>query len=264
MARPAASGTETAAPTGALRHAWDQFGTLAVAVGVALLVRACVIEPFRIPSGSMFPNLLIGDHLFVNKFLFGARVPLVGVRFPSLRGPERGDVVVFDVAKNATGIFPVDRRPELPTESFVKRVIGMPGDVVELRGGQLVLNGEPVKTTRTGETFTDPRGRSYDVLREELPGGVVHTVLDDPRMMFRDGRWVIEDGRFLMMGDNRDDSNDSRIWGTVRREELKGPAFLLYWSWDFEGSWLSMANPLTWIDLLLHRTRWDRMFDPVE
>jgi signal peptidase I len=256
---------EPAAPEaapGKLRQLWDQVGTLLLAVAIALSVRACVIEPFRIPSGSMLPTLLIGDHLFVNKFLYGAKVPFTELRLPALRAPKRGDVVVFDVAKDATGIYPADRRPNLPTESFVKRLVGLPGDTIEVRAGQLVINGQPVSRDPTGETFSDKYGRSFEVRRENLEGHE-HLSLDDPANPGREGRFVVEPGRYLMMGDNRDDSNDGRYWGTVRLEELKGPAFILYWSWDFDGGWTSLLSPLTWWDLFVHKMRWGRIGDPV-
>lgn len=261
MSAPSEDVPQAGAAPGVLRGLWDQFGTLALALGIALGVRACVVEPFRIPSGSMFPTLLIGDHLFVNKFLYGPRIPFTDVRLPGLREPQRGDVVVFEVARapGASGIFPADQRPDLPRESFVKRVIGLPGDVVVVEGPNLSINGEPMAEEPTGETFTDDSGITSVVLRETLPDGASHLVLDNPGRAGINGRFVVDEGRYLMMGDNRDDSNDGRMWGTVRLAEFKGPAFLLYWSWDFKGSWLSMLNPITWVDLLLHKTRWSRI-----
>jgi len=212
----------------------------------------------------MFPTLLVGDHLFVNKFLYGPKLPFTDLRLPGVRPPRRGDVVVFEVARGGPGIFPADRRSDLPRESFVKRVIGLPGDVIEVQGGRLTINGQLVPDEATGETFTDPRGVTSDVHRESLPDGPVHLVLDDPARPGINGRWTVEPGRYLMMGDNRDDSNDGRVWGTVRLDEFKGPAFLLYWSWDFDGSWLSMLNPITWLDLLVTKTRWSRIGHGIE
>jgi signal peptidase I len=246
------------------RRIWNEFGTLALAVGIALSIRACVIEPFRIPSGSMFPTLLLGDHLFVNKFVYGIKIPFTTRRLAALRAPHRGDVIVFDVGRSANSIHPSDRRPDLPSEAFVKRLIGLPGDVIELRDGALFVNGVIAQQTPTGETFQDPRGVSYAVFDEQLPDGARHRVLDDPRRPGANGRWVIEEGRYLMMGDNRDDSNDGRYWGTIRLDEMKGPAFVLYWSWNNQGSWLSLLNPLHWFDLLVHHTRWERIGSGVE
>lgn len=243
-----------------LRAAWDQGGTLVVAVLLALGIRSCVIEPFRIPSSSMLPTLLIGDHLFVNKLSYGARIPFTEIHLPSLRDPQRGDVVVFDVARNGSGIAPADRRPDLPRDTFIKRIVGMPGDTVEVRGGVLSLNGVQVPSKPLDEKFVDENGRSLDVYDEVL-GGVEHRTLDIPHAPGLELRpFVVEPGRYLMMGDNRDNSRDSREWGTVRRDEMRGPAMFRYWSWDSEGyGWLSLLNPLTWWDLLVHRMRWDRI-----
>jgi signal peptidase I len=262
--RETAIGTRAAAPPSTLRAVWDQVGTLLLAVVIALGVRACVVEPFRIPSGSMLPTLLIGDHLFVNRFVYGIKVPFTDYRFPGLREPQRGDVVVFSVARDPMrgegpgSVYPADLRPDLPTESFVKRIVGMPGDSVEVRDGVVSVNGKTLEQEPTGETFLDPRGMAFQVRREKIDGHP-HQTLHDPRDSGRDGVWRVEPGRYLMMGDNRDQSFDSRYWGTVREAEFKGPAFVIYWSWDFRGSWLSMLNPLTWWDLMLHRMRWDRI-----
>ena len=245
-----------------LRVAWDQGGTLLVAVLLALGIRACVIEPFRIPSSSMFPTLLIGDHLFVNKLAYGARIPFTDLHLPALRDPRRGDVVVFDVARNGSGIVPADRRPDLPRDTFIKRIVGMPGDSVEVRGGVLSIDGQVVPTTPTAEKFIDESGRRLDEAVEDL-GGTKHGVLDIPGALGLDLRpFTVEPGRYLMMGDNRDNSRDSREWGTITRGEMRGPAMFLYWSWDSENrSWLQMLSPLTWWDLLANRMRWDRLGD---
>jgi signal peptidase I len=246
-------------PKSWLRRQLDEANTLLVAVLIALALRAFVIEPFRIPSGSMLPTLLIGDHLFVNKFVYGIKIPFTGVRLPALREPRRGDVVVFTVARDASTIFPADRRPDLGREEFVKRLVGLPGDEIEVQQGVLKVNGEVVAVEDQGEFFADESGRRLRVGRATT-GANPHAVLDDPMLVgLQQGRFTVEPGRYFMMGDNRDHSNDSRNWGTVRLEEMKGPAFILYWSWDFDGSWTQLANPLTWWDLLRHKTRWDRI-----
>lgn len=266
MARAAEARTEgkrdpeQAGQPGVLRRLWDQFGTLAVAIAIALAIRAFVIEPYRIPSGSMLPTLLIGDHLFVNKFIYGAKLPFTDWRLPAIRDPQRGDVVVFTVARDERGgIYPADQRPELGQDRFVKRIVGLPGDTLEVRGGALYLNGEPVEVRYDDERFRDEVGRELRVGTEELPGRT-HAVLDEPGRAGPERRPItIEAGRYFVMGDNRDFSNDSRIWGTVRLAELKGPAFVLYWSWDWDGPWLQLLNPLTWVELLTDRMRWDRI-----
>lgn len=243
----------------------DQVVTLVIAVAIALCIRHFLVEPFRIPSGSMYPTLLVGDHLFVNKLAYGPNVPFTEIRMPGFSEPKRGDVVVFEVARpfGRTGqreIRPVDRAPaDAPREDFVKRLVGLPGDQVTLRNGRLYINGELQTASLQKEPFVD-NGRSLNVLSEDL-GACRHAILDDPRMRNLDnGTWVVEEGRYLMMGDNRDNSNDSRAWGTVRFEELKGPAVILYWSWDVNGNMLSFFNPMNWINA---EKRWDRAFQRV-
>jgi signal peptidase I len=261
---PARATPEAAAP-GLAARLWDQFGTLVVAVGLALAIRAFVIEPYRIPSGSMLPTLLIGDHLFVNKFVYGIKVPFTDRRLPALRDPERGDVVVFTVARGPYDeIQPVDARPDLPHDRFVKRLVGLPGDRIEVRGSELLLNGKRVPVESSRETFQDEHGRPLKIAREGLDGRE-HAILDDAGVAGpQQAPFTVPAGRYFVMGDNRDWSNDSRRWGTVRLADLKGPAFVLYWSWDWQGGWLSLLNPITWWDLLTTRTRWDRIGDPIE
>jgi signal peptidase I len=264
-AQPAAE--LSGAPAGLLVWLWDQFGTLALAVLIALAIRAFVIEPFRIPSGSMLPTLLIGDHLFVNKFVYGPRIPFTDYRLPGLRKPQRGDVVVFQVSRGSPdrigggGIFPADERPDLPRDDFVKRIVGLPGDHIQVRSGRVYVNGQIVDLIATDRQFVDEDGRRLDVLSERLDG-CEHAVLDDRAgqgLFFSDA--VVPEGRYFMMGDNRDHSNDSRAWGTVRLEEIQGPAFILYWSWNVKGNVLQFLNPVNWWSA---EKRWDRIFRRVK
>lgn len=242
---------------------WEQISTLVVAVLIALGIRAFVVEPYRIPSGSMFPTLLIGDHLFVNKFVYGIKLPMTRIRLPGLRAPERGDVVVFSVAKRGPQTFPADLRPELPSEEFVKRIVGIPGDRLEFRDGKVWLNGEPVAPHPLGESFEDDAGRPLSMVEVRL-GDRSFTILDDPQISLPEPAPVtVPPGRYFMLGDNRDHSKDSRFWGTVDLAEIKGPAMVLYWSWDFNGEWAELLNPLTWWRLLTEKMRWDRMGDVV-
>ena len=134
-----------------LARVWEQVGTLVLAVAIALGIRAVLVEPYRIPSGSMFPTLLIGDHLFVNKLLYGARIPFSDWHLPAIRDPERGDVVVFQVARDGNAIVPADRNPDLPRDDFIKRLVGLPGDRIEVRAGVLYVNGEAMPRQATGE-----------------------------------------------------------------------------------------------------------------
>jgi len=248
------------AETPLARRAWDQIWPLAVAVLVALSIRAVVIESYYVPSESMLPTLLIGDHVFVNKFAFGARVPFTDWFLPPVRDPERGEIVVFALGRSAEGgICPIDECPEARVEGFVKRVVALPGDRVEYRGGVLILNGETVSAVETGELFVDESGREYAVKRQDLTG-CTHETLDLPgHPGLNHPPLVVPEGRYYLLGDNRDNSNDSRRWGTVRREELKGPVIFNYWSWNNQESWAAMLNPLTWIRLLWGEMRWGRI-----
>jgi signal peptidase I len=247
------------------RGVWEQISTLLVAVLIALAIRAFVIEPYRIPSGSMFPTLLVGDHLFVNKFIYGIKLPFTDLRLPGLREPERGDIAVFTVAQKGSQTYPADRRPDLPREEFVKRIIGLPGDRINFRGGRVFVNGEPVETRPLRETFQDDQGNSLGVSEVTL-GDRSFRTLDDPHVTIPGPveTITVEPGRYFMLGDNRDHSKDSRFWGTVRLAEIKGPAFILYWSWDFNGSWGDLLNPLTLFELLTQKMRWDRIGDGVD
>lgn len=233
--------------------------TLVLAVAAALVIRTFILQSFYVPSDSMLPTMLVGDHVFVNKLTYGLKVPFADRRLPGFREPRRGEVVVFQLARGRGDIYPADLRPDLPRENFVKRLVGLPGDRVEVRDGQLLVNGQRVPRDATGETFTDSAGVELDVWIESL-GDCRHQILDNPAFPSIDMPEItIKEGRYLFMGDNRDNSHDGRRFGTVRLQELEGPAGLLYWSWDWNGSWLSLLNPLTWWDNLLHRTRWSRM-----
>jgi signal peptidase I len=243
----------------------EQVTTLVLAVVIALSIRAMVVEPFRIPSGSMFPTLLIGDHLFVNKFIYGAKLPFLDYRLPAIREPKRGDVVVFEVARVAGrsgvgDIVPADRRPNARREDFVKRIVGLPGDRIEVKNDKLYVNHELVEGLALGEVFEDDQGIELDVY-DEILGDCVHGSLDDPRKLgLSRTPVVVEPGRYFMMGDNRDNSNDSRSWGTVRLAEFKGPAFIIYWSWNSAGNFFHLLNPLNWFTV---EKRWGRIFQGI-
>jgi len=177
---------------------------LVVAIVLAVAIRGAVIQAFKIPSGSMLPTLQIGDHLLVSKFLYGVRIPYTGTRVLRLRNPRRGDIVVF--------AYPVD-----DSKDFIKRVIGVPGDRVEVRDKKVFINGEPID---------DPWGVHVD--RATYPEGYENGKRDNF------GPVVVPPGQYFMMGDNRDRSYDSRFWGFVDDARIKGKAFIMYWSWDSE------------------------------
>lgn len=242
---------------------WEQVSTLGLAILIALAIRSVVVEPFRIPSGSMLPTLLIGDHLFVNKFVFGAQIPFTKVRLPGLRDPERGDIVVFRVARGPGGVIaPADAKQEWPREDFVKRIVALPGERVEVRhGGVIYVNGERMESAFEGQKFIDEHGRTTDVGIETL-GACTHLVLDLPMQPGATrSAFTLPEDRYFMMGDNRDNSRDSRSWGTVHFDDFKGPAFVLYWSWNHAGNFLAFLNPVNWFKI---PKRWDRVLKGVE
>jgi len=242
------------------RRIWEQVGPIAIAIAVALAIRAIVIESYYVPSGSMLSTLLIGDHVFVSKFTYGAHVPIVGVTLPAVRDPKRGEIAVFALGRGPGGVIcPLDKCKDYAAEGFVKRIIGLPGDTVEYRDGKLILNGAVVAARDLDETFTDERGVKMRVLEEDLEG-CRHRVLDIPGMGgLTQQPMTVPPDHYFMMGDNRDNSNDSRAWGPVHRDDLKGPVLVDYWSWNNDRSWLAMLNPITWIQLLFGEMRWNRI-----
>ena len=241
---------------------WDQVSTLLFAVLIAFGIRAFAIEPFRIPSGSMFPTLLIGDHIFVNKFVYGIKMPFTDFRLPGFREPERGDVIVFTVARGPyQATHPADQRPDLPREEYVKRIVGLPGDHVEVRKDIVTVNGKPMDRRDSGEPFVDPTGRELRV-QEVFVDERDYLTLEDPsKLGLSQTPMTVPEGRYFVLGDNRDHSKDSRDWGTVRLAEIKGPAWFIYFSWDFHGGWGEVLNPVTWWKT---EKRWDRTFDRLD
>lgn len=175
------------------------------AVVLALIIRTCVIQSFKIPSGSMLDTLVIGDCLLVNKFIYGIKVPFTDLRLPKIRDPKRGDVIVFK--------YPEDR-----SKDFIKRLIGTPGDQIQIRDKRVYINGNLYQNPQ--EVHKDPQ-----ILPREL----------NQRDNFGPVR-VPADGYFVM-GDNRDNSYDSRFWGFVPQADVVGLAFIKYWSWD-QSRWL--------------------------
>jgi signal peptidase I len=175
------------------------------ALALTMFLRAFVIQAFRIPSESMRDTLLVGDFLFVNKFEFGPKIPFTHVRLPGLRAPRHGDVIVFQY-------------PQDPSKDFIKRCIATGNQTLEVRNKQVYLDGRPIREPYV--IHTDPNTR---------PAGY------DDRDFF--GPVTVKPNELFMMGDNRDNSNDSRYWGTLDMDLVKGRAMFLYWSWDAERNW---------------------------
>ncbi len=185
---------------------------IVIAVLLTLVIRTFVLQAFRIPTGSMEDTLLVGDFLFVNKFIYGARVPFTDIRLPALRDPQRGDIMVFKYPKDT------DR-------DFIKRLVGVPGDTVEIRDKVVYINGEPLPDEHV--KHTNPRIR---------PATYRNPNIYPPGAGNRDnyGPVVVPPGHYFMMGDNRDNSDDSRFWGFLDRDLIKGKAVFIYWSWNGE------------------------------
>lgn len=202
-----------------------------------LLFRTFVVEPFRIPSGSMMPTLLVGDFVLVNKFAYGLRLPVTDTKVVNIGEPHRGDIAVF-------------KYPPNPKEDYIKRIIGLPGDTIRVQDEQVFVNGKPLPQTSIGaDTDTDPESikteQAGGVLRSEKLGDVTHRIIVLPPFMRApqtDGTWVVPQGYYFAMGDNRDNSSDSRFWGPVPEKDLRGRAFLI---------WFSLAN-LKRIGTVLH------------
>jgi signal peptidase I len=194
-----------------------------------LVLRSFIVEPFRIPSGSMMPTLLAGDFILVNKFSYGVRLPVINTKFISIGKPERGDVMVF-------------RYPKNPSIDYIKRVVGIPGDKIAYYNKQLFVNGEPA--TQTGLGAYDGVGAGVSMagaqMQSENLAGVEHNILLDPQKGTLEGEFQVPDGRYFVMGDNRDHSNDSRYWGVVPEENLVGKAFMIWMNWD------ATAGGVTW------------------
>lgn len=185
---------------------------LIVALILAFFIRSFVVQAFKIPSGSMLQTLQIGDHLLVTKFAYGVKIPFTNSMIIERDGPERGDVIVFDF-------------PEDPSKDFIKRVIAVPGDVIEIREKKVFLNGEELV-----EPYIQHVDASTSVPRRDNFGPV-----------------MVPQNKYFVMGDNRDESYDSRFWGFVERNTIAGKALILYWSWE------SLTN-----------VRWERIGQMVE
>lgn len=194
---------------------------IVIAILLALFIRTFVIQAFKIPSGSMLPTLQIGDHLLVNKFIYGVRIPFTGTVLVPIKDPKHGDIIVFR--------FPRDRSID-----YIKRVVGIPGDKVEIRDKELFINDRQIDAPYAHFTSTTV-----------LPASV------SPKDNL--GPFVLPAGNYFVMGDNRDNSSDSRFWGFVEQTDILGKAMIIYWSWDIDAPLLSWDR--------MTSIRWSRLAD---
>ncbi len=188
----------------------EYFEAICVAIILALFIRTFVVQAFKIPSGSMLPTLLIGDHLLVNKFIYGIKVPFTGKILIPIKSPKQGDVVVFR--------FPKDRSVD-----YIKRVIGTPGDTVQIKDKRVFINGKPI-----------------DDSHAHFSSSAVLSAKVSPRDNF--GPVIVPPDHIFVMGDNRDNSYDSRFWGFVDERDVLGKAFILYWSWNIDKPLFSLER----------------------
>ena len=196
----------------------ENIEAIAIAILLALFIRTFVVQAFKIPSGSMKETLQIGDHILVNKFIYGIKLPFVQKTIIPIKKPRKDDIIVF-------------RYPENPKLDFIKRVVGVDGDVVEVRNKKLYVNDKLID--QDFAIHTDPH---------------IIPAVYNKRDNF--GPVIVPPDSLFVMGDNRDNSKDSRFWGFVKLEAVKGKAFMIYWSWNKD-------NART----LLNYVRWDRLFD---
>ena len=195
---------------------------------IVLLLRSFLIEPFRIPSGSMMPTLLVGDFILVNKFVYGIRLPVSDYKLFQISQPERGDVVVFR--------YPLD-----PSTPFIKRVVGLPGDRIAYYNKVLYINGQQADQRLLGKYTGHGSGANMTgaSLKQETLNPVTHPILIQTGYPSVDGKLVVPEGHYFVLGDNRDNSRDSRYWGTVPEELLIGKAFAVWMNWD-------LGNGIDW------------------
>ncbi len=185
---------------------------------IVFLLRGFLVEPFRIPSGSMIPSLYIGDFILVNKFAYGVKMPVFNKVLFEVDKPERGDVAVF-------------KYPRDPAVDYIKRVVGVPGDHIAYYKKVLYVNGKKINTRSIGEYSGPGEHNPAQELTVDLMG-VNHNVLVIPSRPGLDAEYIVPEGHYFMMGDNRDNSNDSRYWGVVPEQYLVGKAFMIWMHWD--------------------------------
>jgi len=219
----------------------EYFESIVIAVILALFVRTWVVQAFKIPTGSMENNLLIGDHLLVNKFVFGPEPSAVGRAVLPVRPIRRSDIVVF-------------KYPDEPERDFIKRVIGLPGETIELRDKKVFVDGQPLDEPYVH--FLEASHRAAEVTSSDVRE--------------RYGPVTIPEGQYFVMGDNRDNSQDSRYWGFLPRHYIKGKALVIYWSYDAgreepseAGIGATVKQLVSVVAHFFTRTRWERMLHQI-
>jgi signal peptidase I len=223
----------------------EYFESIVIAVILALFIRTFVVQAFKIPTGSMENNLLIGDHLLVNKFVYG----------PTLAGAEKAILPIDDIERFDVVVF---KYPEEPERDFIKRVIGLPGETIELRNKKVYVNGQPLEEPHV--QFLEPPGSS-------VPGDEDYTDFDVRR---RYGPVTVPADHLFVMGDNRDNSQDSRYWGFLPRDFVKGKALMVYWSYeadreDYQRTGLGdqVGGVLSTVAQFFTKTRWGRILHQI-
>jgi signal peptidase I len=218
----------------------DLFRALGLCLIAVLVVRSFLFEPFKIPSSSMVPTLKIGDHIFVSKFSYGLSLPFSKIEFVRWGEPQRGDIIVF--------LFPRDE-----SLHYIKRVVGVPGDLIEFRGKDVIVNGEPlpkdlVADPKLVQEVVEEPGFAGELFKERI-GTVAHYVKYSARTAYEfsrnSGPQAVPEDQYFVVGDNRDDSYDSRSWGFVPRENIKGKAQVIWMSLDQGEAW-GKLNKVRW------------------
>ena len=196
---------------------------------IVLLFRSFIAEPFKIPSGSMMPTLLVGDFILVNKFSYGMRLPVLGTKILPIGEPQRGDVFVFRYPNP-------EHDPKKEGIDYIKRVIGLPNDEITYRNKTLFVNGKEVPQTYVGPFIgSGDEGRKMagaEIDDEMIPGAEHHLLKSNMLLAGREGTWHVPPGHYFAMGDNRDNSEDSRYWGFVPEQNVVGKAFAIWMNWD--------------------------------
>jgi signal peptidase I len=209
-----------------------------------LLFRSFIAEPFKIPSGSMMPTLLVGDFILVNKFAYGLRLPVLNTRFLEIGEPARGDVVVFrypgyQCERNGkpvrSGNPCYEPQIPVPKQDYIKRIVGLPGDEITYRNKVIYVNGNEIPQVYVGPYIgPSDTGRNMDdaQVKDEALSDTSHRMMTMPQNSGREGSWTVPPASYFVMGDNRDSSADSRYWGFVPEENLVGRAILIWMNWD--------------------------------